>query len=1128
MGDELYKLAHDLFAPVKVSTLKSEDIIEKLTQHLNPPPSIIIARCNFNRLSQRPDETVNEYVAKLRRIAEDCSYGENLNMWLRDRFVAGVHSEVIRRQLLQEDAKMTFDKAYQLAVGMETATKEAKSLQQGQGHAVNKMIHNKGNKGRGFKRDQMDKKPVDGTGPALLGRDWLQHMMSWQHMFTNSIANSSQKEDVTEILNEYQEVFDEGLGHLKDFKVRLSVQDNAVPVFCKVRNVPLALRQKVDAEIDRMESEDIIRKVRFSQWATPVVPVVKPSGEVRLCGDYKSTVNLFSKTDIHPIPKVDELLANLSGGEEFTKLDLRHAYLQLELDEPSKGLTTINTTKGLYQFNRLPYGVSAAPAVFQRTIEMVLKGLIGLVIFMDDICITGRTHTEHKRNLKAVLKALRSAGLKLRLDKCKFFRSKVEFLGFTVDKDGIHPTPSKVSAIKDAPAPKEVNELRSYLGMLNHYSEFLPNMATKCAPLYDLLKKTATWKWTQVEQQAFEVSKSDLTSDSLLIHYDSDKEIVVSCDASPYGIGCVLQHRTEEGEKPVAFASRKLNSAEKNYSQLEKEALALIFVVTKFRQYLLGRQFTLITDHKPLIHLFSPSKETPVMAASRIKRSSLKLATFQYNIEYRTSKQNANADLLSRLPLSLMEDSTESDTELVLLLSQVDEDLPITAQAVARATDNDKLLHQVQQLTLEGWPEEPDHVSQELKPFYQRRLELTVEQGVVMWGTRVLIPTIYREALLNELHNEHSGMVHMKSVVRGIIWWPYLDRDIENLVRGCLDCQEEANHPVSVVPTPWKWPSSPWTRLHIDFAGPFIGHSFLVIVDAHSKWLEIYQMRSTTATITIKHLRRLFATFGLPLHIVSDNGTQFTCQEFQTFLRRNKIRHTTTAPAHPATNGQAERAVASFKQAMKKMKNQDGDIGDKLLRFLFSYRTTPHSSTGKTPAELLMKRTLRTRLSALRPAMENDMSVKEDPHDNAPRYFDVGQAVFVRNYGVYGARWLIGTIVERLGDRNYQVSVGSQVWKRHVDQIRSRDITTGCRLPLDPFIPHIPDHDISQRGRSESMLSSNQPKQAESNLAPPLTVVQGKSLTAPCGKPAATPAAVEEPRRNPPRDRRRPARFSDV
>ncbi len=961
---------------------------------------------------------------------------------------------------------------------------------------------------------------MDSRYPSL-GRDPLPLLEPWQNMFTNSIAATTGGY----IMNDFSEVFDEGLGHLKDFKVSLVMQDNAVPVFCKARSVPLALRAKVDKEIDRLESEGIIEKVKFSQWATPVVPIVKKSGEVRLCGDHKATVNRFAKTDIHPIPKVDELLTELGGVEKFTKLDLRHAYQQLELEESSKKVTTINTNKGLYQFNRLPFGVSAAPALFQRTIEMVLKGLKGLVIFMDDICVTGKNHEEHMKNLKAVLNALRSVGLKLRRDKCRFFLNEIEFLGFLIDKDGVHPTTSKTKAIKEAPAPTNIGELRSYLGMLNHYSKFLPHVATKCAPLYDMLKKNATWKWTGVEQRAFEASRSDLTSENLLVHYDGDKEIVLSCDASPYGVGCVLQHRTDDGERPIAFASRKLNSAELNYSQLEKEGLALVFGVTKFRQYLLGRTFTLVTDHKPLVHLFSPSKETPQMAASRVKRWSLILSTFQYNIEYRTSKQNANADLLSRLPLPGTEEPLEPDTELVLLLTQIGEELPITAQAVAMATDKDRVLRRVRQLTLEGWPEDQADVTDELKSFYQRRLELTVEQGVVMWGTRVLIPTIFREALLNELHSEHSGMVRMKSVARGIIWWPCMDRDIESVVRGCLDCQEQANHPVSVVPTPWKWPSSPWTRLHIDFAGPFLGYSFLVVVDAHSKWLEVFQLKSTTASITIKHLRRLFATFGLPVHIVSDNGSQFTCEEFQLFLRRNNIRHTTTAAAHPATNGQAERAVESFNMAMKKMKNQDGDIDDKLQRFLFSYRTTHHSITGKTPAELLMRRTLRTRLTSLRPALETKLAIREDPSDSDSRHFQVGQSVFVRNFGVRGARWLTGTILERHGDRNYQVSVGDQVWKRHIDQIRLRENLTS-NVPFEPVLPDMVNIPVEKSGGpvQQSVLPDSSNNVPSDN--PPSSHSESRK-TAPCPPDKTAPSVESQPRRNPPRERRRPARYSD-
>ncbi|XP_046548469.1 uncharacterized protein K02A2.6-like [Haliotis rubra] len=650
--------------------------------------------------------------------------------------------------------------------------------------------------------------------------------------------------------------------------------------------------------------------------------------------------------------------------------------------------------------------------------------------------------------------------------------------------------------------------------MLNHYAKFMPNLASTVAPLYDLLKKDKDWYWSKKEQKSFQGSKEFLINDTFLVHYSLDKPLVLSCDASPYGVGAVLQHRINSEERPVAYASRKLTSTEQNYSQLEKEGLAIVFGVSKFRQYLLRRHFTLVTDHRPLLRLFSPSKETPVMAASRIKRWGLILASFNYEIEYRTSKQNAPADGLSRLPLiSEQDDSGDHNSELILLINRFDEELPITARQVAMGTGKDPVLRQVRLLTLEGWPQYIEGDQTDLKPYFQRKLELSVEQGVVLWGTRVVIPSDFREALLEELHGEHSGMVRMKSVARSIMWWPGLDSQIEEKVRQCLDCQEIANQPAAAPPTSWKWPSSPWSRLHIDFAGPFQGHSFLVVVDAHSKWMEVIPLSLTTATITIKHLRKIFATFGLPEHIVSDNGAQFTSGEFQTFLRRNNIRHTRTAPNHPATNGQAERAVESFKMALKKMKNQTGDVHDKLQRYLFSYRTTVHAATGKTPAELLMRRSLRTRLSALRPTREGLMIKNDDAETEVPRFFNVGQAVFVLNFGVQGSRWVQGTVLERLGDRNYHVSVGQQVWKRHVDQMRPRLEVSRQSVQGSPEMSVF-------LGSAESTVMAQKP----------CVLVGSKGLTEPkveseVNQKQVSDAEELKERRYPTRDRRPPVRY---
>lgn len=270
----------------------------------------------------------------------------------------------------------------------------------------------------------------------------------------------------------------------------------------------------------------------------------------------------------------------LAGGKHFTKLDLTQAYTQLKMDEESKPFLTVNTQRGLYAYNRLPYGVASAPSIFQCTMDMVLQGLEGVVCYLDDILITGKDTNEHLKNLDSVLKRLEEHGLRLNKEKCSFFQNSVTYLGHVIDAEGLHPIPEKTEAIDKAPMPKNVPELRSFLAMMNYYGKFIPNLSSEIKPLTELLHKNAEWKWTEKCQSAFECTKSRLSSAPVLTHYDPKLPVILACDASPYGVRAVISHKFPDGtEKPISYASRRLTKTEVNYSQIEKEALR-IFGVT--------------------------------------------------------------------------------------------------------------------------------------------------------------------------------------------------------------------------------------------------------------------------------------------------------------------------------------------------------------------------------------------------------------------------------------------------------------------------------------------------------------------------------------------------------------------
>ena len=322
------------------------------------------------------------------------------------------------------------------------------------------------------------------NGQALLGRTWIEQMkLDWKSIFSMNLNSG------LEILKEeYKELFDESKEPVKDFKVTLVLKENAQPKFMKARSLPFAMKASVEEELDRLQTEGIIEKVTRSEWATPIVPIVKSDGKsLRICGDYKTTLNPQLKIDHHPLPNAQEMYHSMLGGEKFSKLDLKQAYLQLELAENTKDLTTINTHQGLYRYNRLSFGISSAPAVCQELLDKTLHGLRFTCGRIDDIIVSGKNDEEHLQNLKAVFSRLRERGLRLNKEKCSFMQDELENLGSVVDKHGTRKSPKKIEAVRVLQEPHNVTQLRENLGLMTYYHHFVKDFGRTAAPLHDLL-----------------------------------------------------------------------------------------------------------------------------------------------------------------------------------------------------------------------------------------------------------------------------------------------------------------------------------------------------------------------------------------------------------------------------------------------------------------------------------------------------------------------------------------------------------------------------------------------------------------------------------------------------------------
>ena len=890
---------------------------------------------------------------------------------------------------------------------------------------------------------------VSRRGVNLIGRDGQVklHITVDPRQFVSSIDMLPRS--LQEVIAMNETLFKPQLGCCTSFKATLLLRQGAQPKYCKARKLPFALKPIVGAELDRLEKEQVLEKVTHSDWATPIVVVRKPGGKVRLCGDFKVTLNPTLKTDVYPFPLPEELFQKLNGGHKFSKLDLAEAYLQIPLDEKSAELVVINTHQGLYKFRRLPFGLSSAPAIFQKFIEQLVGDIPGVACYLDDIVVTGRSEQEHLNNLQKTMDKLKASGLRLKLGKCQFFKDSITYLGHILDKEGVRPHLGKIEAITAMPEPQNQSELRSFLGMVQYYDRFIPGLATNCAVLNDLLQKNSKWNWTSEHTGAIETVKTSLTSVDTLTHYDPSLPLSLACDASPVGIGAVIFHTFPGGkEKPVAYASRKLTAAEQNYAQIQKEALGIIFGVQKFRQYLLGRKFQLITDHKPLVTIFHPNKGIPEMAASRLQRWAIILSSYDYEVKYQPSASHGNADGLSRLPLQDEPSEQDESAEIVCALEEHQlHSLPIRASDIKAATSKDPVLSQVYSYTVRGWPDTAHSIPEKVKPFFNKRLQLSITNGCLLWGLRVVIPPQYQEVVLQLLHEGHPGMSRMKSLAKLHVWWPSIDENIESFVKACNNCAETAHDPTKVPLHQWDIPAKPWQRLHIDFAGPYRGKMWMLVMDAYSKWPEVCMMESTTAETTIKQLQHIFATHGLPLQIVTDNGPQFVADKFQQFCLSRGIQHTTTAPYHPRSNGEAERLVQTFKAAVDKANPKSStELQDCVVNFLARYRSTPHSVTSQSPSEMLNGRRIRTRLDLLHPCQsvvpQSALRQKEyyDLHTK-PKHFLVGESVWIRNFRT-GKCWLPGTIREKKGRVMYKVSVegSDRIWNRHANQLRVRAV----------------------------------------------------------------------------------------
>ena len=573
---------------------------------------------------------------------------------------------------------------------------------------------------------------------------------------------------------------------------------------------------------------------------------------------------------------------------------------------------------------------------------------------------------EHDTNLEKVLKRLREINLKLAPRKCKYKLQEILYIGHVLSKDGLKPDPRKVQAITEMPEPENTTDLLRFMGMVKYLSKFVPDLSEKAAALNELLHKDNEWVWDVPQQKAYDDVKQSIAHATILAYFDVNKDVTLTCDASQHGLGAACL----QNGRPVAYASRALTETETRYAQIEKELLAVVFACTKFKNYICAKQVTVETDHQPLISI---TKKPLSAAPARLQRMLMRLQSHDIHLVYRKGKDLVLADALSRAYLQTEQQENEEVTDYEVLSL-----LPITSNKLdelKQATAADNSLQRVYRATQSGWPTQSKHIHPELKPYFPFRDEMTSEDGVILKGHKIVVPSALRNEYVNLAHKGHIGIDATKRRARDVMFWPNMNSDIEKAITACKTCQSMTYHQQKEPLMSYPVPNQPWATVGTDL---FEWHNcmYLITVDLYSGWYEIDLLRDTSTSTIIKKMKTHFSRFGIPLMVISDSGSQYKSREFKQFARDWSFNHVMSSPHFHSSNGLAEKAVQTAKKLLEKSYRDGTDAHLNLL----NWRNTPRDAVLGSPAQRNIscrtRTTLPTTQTLLKPQVLNQQTVQ--------------------------------------------------------------------------------------------------------------------------------------------------------
>jgi transposase InsO family protein len=828
--------------------------------------------------------------------------------------------------------------------------------------------------------------------------------------------------------------------------VKLTLRDDAVPKSFPAHKVPLAMEDEVKAELPCMLDKGVIVEEKEpTDWCSPLLVRRKPNGPLRVCLD-PWYLNSFLKRATYAFPEVKCAFPKFRGAKFFSKLDLTAGFWQVLLDDASSKLCTFSTPFGHFRYLRLPFGISPAPELFHRIVTDVIGGLDGVMHFVDDILIWGDTQEEHDRRLKAVLERFREVNFTFNPQKCDFSKTEVMFLGHLVNGQTVQPNSDKVAIIRQFPTPENADEVRRLLGVATYISRFIPRFSAKTAKLCDLLKADAAFTWEAEHQQAFELIKAELTSDKVLYIFDPSLPTQVATDACGTGLGAVLLQKNQ----PIAYAARSLTPAERNYSTIEKELLAVVFALKRFHFYTAGRTVDVLTDHQPLL---GAARNVLTRDNPRLDRLFDQVIGYDLRWTYVPGKANYLPDYLSRLPPQSIRPTA---------VDYVDNAVQGPARgpvydAIVAASAQDTVTDFVTQCVANRWPQAKVAFPRHVRFLASFCHTLRWVDGVVAdTHGRVYVPTKARLTVLRELHMGHPGKVAMLARAKCLFFWEQMNGQIATFADSCVTCAmhrpKQAVEPLQ----PRTMPTRPGETIAADFF-QLGARRLLAIYDVFSQFPFVWPVPSESTAELLRACRAFFQFTGCPAYFWCDQSSAFDSYEFQAFADSIGMRIRYSLAEYPQSNGAAESAVKLLKQ-LKKVSATEHELFQALL-YLQGQAKRCHTAS---PAQIFLGRSVRTPLvprgEQTTVEWSKHLIERQQDQKTMKSYFDRTASQVARGF-VQGDKVLVhnvrghsapGTVVQATDNRAYLVEFpnGSRsVRNRRFLTFLPRDTATDVMCP---------------------------------------------------------------------------------